>query len=187
MWRTNWYEFEKNNVKTEDVSSNSENSYDVWYCTRKIWKCSWHVCFFAWMSKKYRQHFPKELSHLSLLRNIMYILIFSAQRECSNLRRTFSPHHCFFSIQFSFSFNPNQCNFFNPMQCYFWDVDCVAHNSGVLHFDGVVNGRNDGWYRRFTCAIINIIIIIINIIHAMQDQFLEAYSASENKRVTEKH
>ena len=50
--------------------------------------------------KKYRQLFPKELSHLSLPRNIMYIQIFWAQRECWNLRRTFSPHHSFSSIQF---------------------------------------------------------------------------------------
>jgi len=25
------------------------------------------------------------------------------------------------------------------MQCYFWDVDCVAHNSCVLHLVGVMN------------------------------------------------
>lgn len=54
----------------------------------------------------------------------------------------------------TFSFNPNQWSFFfNPMQCYFWDADCFAHNSSVLHLVGVVNERNDGWYRRFTCGI----------------------------------
>jgi len=94
----------------------------------------------------------------------MYILIFSAQRECSNLIKNFLSPPFLFLHSISFSFNPNQCTFFYPMQCYFWDVDCVAHNSSVLHFDGVVNEPNDGWYRRFTCAII--------IIHAMQDRFL---------------
>ena len=32
------------------------------------------------------------------------------------------------------------------MQCYFWDVDCIAHYSGVLHLAGVImSEREDPW------------------------------------------
>lgn len=123
------------------------------------------VCFSCLESdcqKIYRQLFHKELSHLSLQRNTMYILIFSAQREYihkpffSQHKRIFSFHTLAFfllhSIFFPLLMLTNGASF-NWMQCYFWDVDCIAHNACLLHLNGAMSEWNDRlwwWYTRFT-------------------------------------